>query len=155
MAKAKGVLPSFQLFTPARRGTSLETNRTTSRRALALIQIWASEASLPLSHVASSLSRLTPISRRYRVAPTERARKVLLPWGRCLAVSWSLVMHSIAQMYKRCKMVYPTPILPHKEGPFIPGLKEGAFWSVHCKFVLSGWESSSAREITEIAAAPL
>src|SRR5262244_3944612 len=81
MAKAKGVLPSFQLFTPARRGTSLETNRTTSRRALALIQIWASEASLPLSHVTSSLSRLTPISRRYRVAPTERARKVLADTG--------------------------------------------------------------------------
>ncbi len=62
----------------------METNRTTSRRALALIQIWASEALLPLSHVASSLSRLTPVSRHCRVAPTERAWKVLLPWGRAL-----------------------------------------------------------------------
>ncbi len=34
----------------------MQTDRTTSRRALALIQIWASEAMLPLSHVPGSLS---------------------------------------------------------------------------------------------------
>src|SRR5215467_8969974 len=35
------VLLSFHLSTLVRKGVSMETNRTTSRRALALIQIWA------------------------------------------------------------------------------------------------------------------
>ena len=41
---------------------------------------------------------LTPISRRYRVAPTERAQKVLLPWGNRLTVFWSLVSTSVPEL---------------------------------------------------------
>ncbi len=74
----------------------MQTCRTTSRRALALIQIWASEASLLLSHVASSLSRLTPISRRYRVAPTERAQQVLLPWGASTLRSYGALLELLS-----------------------------------------------------------
>jgi len=74
----------------------METNRTTSRRALALIQIRALDATASsFARCWFSLSRLTPISRRYRVAPTERAQQVLLPWGYRLTVSRSLVRTSV------------------------------------------------------------
>ena len=133
----QGVLLSFHLSTLVRKGVLMETNRTTSRRALALIQIWASAAdAASFARCVGSLSRLTPISRRCRGNPTERARKVLLRQeARCLVVLWSLVVHSIAQMYKTCKREYPTPILPQKERPFIPQMNQGAFWAVFCKRV--------------------
>ncbi len=122
------VLLSFHLFTLFRKGTSMETNRTTSRRALALIQIWASEASLPLSHVRSSLSRLTPVSRRYRVTPTERARKVLLPWSLGLTVLWSLVRPIVSWLSRlslnnyqlSIQLLSIQPILPPKGRPIHP-----------------------------------
>jgi hypothetical protein len=77
----------------------METNRTTSRRALALIQIWASESTASsFARCKVSLSRLTPISRRHRVTLTERAGKVLLPWGQSLRVLWSPVRTSILQV---------------------------------------------------------
>ena len=84
----------------------MQTKRTLSRRALALIQIWASEPKVLLSHVLSSLSRLTPVSRHCRIAPTERAQKVLLPWDVTLAVSRSLVRQSIALYKGDVKVVY-------------------------------------------------
>jgi hypothetical protein len=40
-AESRGVLLSFHLFTLSEKGTSMETNRIASRRALALIQIRA------------------------------------------------------------------------------------------------------------------
>src|SRR6266851_8278037 len=79
----RGFLQSFHLFTPVGKGTSMETYKTTSRRALALIQIWASEPIVPLSHVRRSLSHG---SRPYpgvvgNDVPTERAAWVFPSWG--------------------------------------------------------------------------
>ena len=119
----------------------METNRTTSRRALALIQIRASEQYALLSHVAGSLSRLTPISRRCRVAPAERAGKVLQPWGRCLTVLWSLVRTSVSYGGVPVKCFglgsgFPRP----KQGTlFIPRMNDGGFQAI----------SSVSQECTE------
>jgi len=79
----RGFLQSFHLFTPVGKGTSMETYKTTSRRALALIQIWASEPIVPLSHIRRSLSHG---SRPYpgvvgNDVPTERAAWVFPSWG--------------------------------------------------------------------------
>jgi hypothetical protein len=112
----------------------METNRTTSRRALALIQIRASEQYALLSHVAGSLSRLTPISRRCRVAPTERAGKVLQPWGRCLTVLWSLVRTSVSYGGVPVKCFglgsgFPRP-RPTQGTLFIPRMNDGGFQAI-------------------------
>jgi hypothetical protein len=107
----------------------METNRTMSRRALALIHIRASEALLPLSRVVGSLSRLTPISRRHRVVPTERAEKVLRPWGTALRSYGALLgqvyhirqtvsEYSIAEYRLRARAFHPHAL---NAGAFKPG----------------------------------
>jgi hypothetical protein len=109
----------------------MQTNRTTSRRTLALIQIWASEAVLPLSRVPGSLSHG---SRPYpgvvgNDVPTERAGKVL-PWGLRLTVlrlvrtivSWlSSLLLSTHVLSAACRQPF-----------FIPWLKPRGFQMEVC-----------------------
>src|SRR5437773_1537893 len=94
-----GVLLSFQLFTPVRKGTSVETNRTTSRRTLALIQIWASEQHALLSFVVASLSRLTPVSRRCQAYTRLRERRAFWQVRESIAEIRTNVKHCSAWLW--------------------------------------------------------
>src|SRR6266849_3968767 len=112
-----GVLLSFHLFTLFRKGISMETNRTTSRRTLALIQIWASEADASsFARCKVSLSRLTPASRRCGL-PQLRERRAFWQVGTSVSETGIDVKRLSA-----CG-----------RGLFIPRFKQGAFKPDFCK----------------------
>ncbi len=91
MHRMQGVLPSFHLFTLFKRGTLMETNRTLSRRALTVQDMTVASALQPsLPPVATLRCDLRPSPGTATRVANEEKREVLLPWGRCLAVSRSL-----------------------------------------------------------------
>jgi hypothetical protein len=114
-AESRGVLLSFHLFTLSEKGTSMETNRIASRRALALIQIRASDADASsFARCANSLSRLAPVSRRCRVAPAERA-------------AWVLPSCS-SLLFRRGKTGNPSAQTLLRTRHSSPRMNAGAFW---------------------------
>ncbi len=99
MAKAKGVLPSFQLFALLQGGTSLETERTLSRPTLTVQDMTVDSAGKPILPSVDTLHcDLRPSPGTAADAANEEKREVLPPWGRCLAVSRSLVRSSVPQL---------------------------------------------------------
>src|SRR5437867_1128787 len=130
-----GVLLSFHLFTLFRKGISMETNRTTSRRTLALIQIWASEQIALLSSVAGSLSHG---SRPYPgdvELPRLRERRAFWQVTAMIAqafLSVTVRTYSCLTEYRKREPVHFYRFRLRR-GRFIPAWKAGTFPPVLCK----------------------
>ncbi len=77
----------------------MKTNRTLSRRALTVQDVTVDSAIQPiLPPVATPRCDLCPSPGTATEVANEEKREVLLPWGRCLAVSRSLVTSSLTAL---------------------------------------------------------
>jgi len=94
---SRGVLPSFQLFTPVRKGTSLKTDRTLSRRARTVQDMTVDSAKQPILPPVNTLRcDLRPSPGTTAWQPTKRRERFSRPGVHRLTVLWSLVRTSVS-----------------------------------------------------------